>query len=248
MENNITLKVSLFIVITFIFTSALALLQQKINIGFEKIVLPQLAPMLSYMVTTLIFKNIKFNITLEISKVVILKSLFAFVFPFGLIFISYFIAKLNGIEVQITKEFVPLFTVSIIGILIGSFGEEVGWRSFLLPLLESKKTALVSSIIVGLIWGLWHIGHYKNGLLFMVTFLIFIVSASIILTWLLKSTNYNIIISIAFHTSINLGFLMFFKNSLNDPKLMLINCFVWFSSVLVIFMIMRKNLLSGSIF
>ena len=102
----------------------------------------------------------------------------------------------------------------IIGILIGSIGEELGWRSFLQPNLEKKYSVLLASIIVGSIWGFWHIGHYKNGLLFMIGFLIFTVSASIILAWILRDTSYSIIISVLFHVSINLGFFVLFKNSL----------------------------------
>ncbi len=121
--------------------------------------------------------------------------------------------------------------------LIGSIGEELGWRSFLQPILERKNSVLISSVIIGLIWGMWHIGHYKNGILFMIGFLIFTVSASIMLALILRGSEYSIIISSIFHLSINIGFFTFFKNSLTNPKLMLINGIVWlfFAIIIIIF-------------
>ncbi len=234
------LKIFLFVSITFIVTIGLALLQERMNIDFETIVLAQLSPMISFLLIRLIFKELDFKITLELNKRVFLKTFFALVIPFFLIYISYFIATLNGIELKISKDIVSLLEASIIGILIGAVGEELGWRSFLLPLLENKNSALISSIIVGVVWGLWHIGHYKNGLLFMLAFLLFTISASIILTLILKDTSYNIIISVTFHTSINLAFILFFKNSLQDTKLIVINALVW----LIMAVLFRVNYIS----
>jgi hypothetical protein len=76
-------------------------------------------------------------------------------------------------------------------------------------------------------WGFWHIGHYKNGLLFMLGFLIFTVSVSIILRRLLENTDNNLLISILFHFSINIAFVVFYKNSLTDPKMILTNGMLW---------------------
>lgn len=36
-------------------------------------------------------------------------------------------------------------------------GEEIGWRGFALPHLQARFSPLVSSIILGFLWGIWHI-------------------------------------------------------------------------------------------
>jgi membrane protease YdiL (CAAX protease family) len=237
------LKLLLFILITLILTGLLAAFQQNINLDFEKIVLPQLAPCIGFLIIALLFKDLRVSIGLEINKSIILKSVLALVVPFILISVSYFIGKLNSIEIQLTKDLIPLFSFTLIGILIGAFGEEIGWRSFLQPNLEKNNSALLASIIVGIIWGLWHIGHYKNGGVFMIGFLLFTVSASVILAWILRDTKYNIIISVLFHTSINIGFFLLFKNSLTDSKLMLINGIVWLIPAIGVFLLTGKHLI-----
>jgi uncharacterized protein len=50
----------------------------------------------------------------------------------------------------------------LIGIVITQFfagpaSEEAGWRGFALPRLEAKYSALVSSLILGVIWTFWHL-------------------------------------------------------------------------------------------
>lgn len=235
-------KILLFILITLILTGLLAVVQQKINLDSEKIVLPQLAPGIGFLIIALLFKDLRVSIGLDINKAIFLKSVLALVVPFILISVSYFIGKLNSIEIQLTNHLTTLFSFTLIGILIGAFGEEIGWRSFLQPNLEKNNSALLASIIVGLIWGLWHIGHYKNGGVFMIGFLLFTVSASVILAWILRDTKYNIIISVLFHTSINIGLLLFFKNSLTDSKLMLINGIVWLVPAIGVILLTSKYL------
>jgi membrane protease YdiL (CAAX protease family) len=43
-------------------------------------------------------------------------------------------------------------------------GEELGWRGFALPALQTKYSALTSSLIVGSLWALWHIAGSTTAL------------------------------------------------------------------------------------
>jgi len=236
-------KIILYVLITVVFTGLLAVFQQKIHLKFEKIVLPQLAPAIGTLIIILLFCDLKIPITFGVNKLIAVKSVLALGIPFILFTLSFFAGKQLGIKVKLTDDWADLILVMIVGIVIGSVGEEIGWRSFLQLTLEKKNPALLASIIVGTIWGLWHIGHYKNGALFMTGFLIFTISASIIVAWLLRDTQYNLIIPVLFHISINLGFLILFKNSLTDSKLMLINGIVWLIPAIGIVLMTGKDLI-----
>ncbi|MDR3271903.1 MAG: CPBP family intramembrane metalloprotease [Flavobacteriaceae bacterium] len=220
-------KIILFVFITFFFTAILAISQQKTNLSFERITLPQLAPAITVLILFLIYGNLPASINFSLDKSILCKSLIAFVFPLILFAITFFIGKQIGLNVKITEKLSKLIPVMLVGMLLGALGEEIGWRSFLQPVLEKKSSILFASIIIGLIWGLWHVGHYKNGFLFMTGFLLFTTSASIIIAWLLRNTEYNLIVAAIFHLSINIGFVFFFYNSLEDGKFMLINGIVW---------------------
>ena len=42
-------------------------------------------------------------------------------------------------------------------IILGSCGEELGWRGFMLPQLLKKHSLFTSSLLIGIFWGIWHL-------------------------------------------------------------------------------------------
>ena len=207
-------KLIVFIISVFIFVIALFFIQQALNIDFEKIMLTQFAPTLAYIITIFVFKDLFIPIKINVNKIVILKTFLSIIIPFCLTAVVYYTSRLIKLDIQ-TDINIPriIFTIGI-GTIIGSIGEEIGWRSFLQPTLEKKYSVIFSSITVGLIWGLWHMQYYINGILFVLVYIIFTISVSIILVFILKDTKYNIIISSMFHASINISFRIFLINSI----------------------------------
>jgi len=85
--------------------------------------------------------------------------------------------------------------------------EEIGWRGFALPRLQADRSALSSSIILGVIWGIWHLPDRLSSQDFscsyFVLFVIWTIALSILFTWLYNNTKGNLRISIIFHAAIN---------------------------------------------
>lgn len=233
--------IGLFTIVTFILTIIFAVTQQKSGLSFEKVSTPQLAPTFAVLIMYFIYNYIPEKININIDNHVFTKSLFAILIPFLLFGLSYYIGKQLNFNIKLTENLSKLLPLMITGIIIGAFGEELGWRSYLQPLLQQRNNILVSSIIVGIVWGLWHIGHYKNGITFMAGFLMFTISASIIISWLLQGTEYNLIISALFHISINICFLLFFYNSMTDSKYMLLNGFIWLIPTIGLTLLQENN-------
>jgi len=83
--------------------------------------------------------------------------------------------------------------------------EEFGWREYAQPLLQKKYSVLSSSIMIGLVWGVWHLpliltyGHN------IIVALMLITCHSILIGWVLNSTKGSMLMVLLFHASINLG-------------------------------------------
>jgi uncharacterized protein len=90
-------------------------------------------------------------------------------------------------------------------IIVGLF-EEVGWRGFALPRLQTRLPALWAALILGGIWALWHLPVLisdPTGQRPPLQFVVGILAQSVILAWLYNSTNASLPIVIIFHAAIN---------------------------------------------
>ncbi len=59
-----------------------------------------------------------------------------------------------------TPAFIMIILMTIVSMLISVFGEEYGWRGYLLPALTEKHSRFWATLITGLVWGIWHIPSY----------------------------------------------------------------------------------------
>ena len=78
--------------------------------------------------------------------------------------------------------------------------EEIGWRGFALPHLQRRYSALVSSLIIGLVWAFW---HFPNFFFFTPTMLaVFVpkvIALSVIFTWVYNSTGGSLFAVVLLH-------------------------------------------------
>ena len=105
---------------------------------------------------------------------------------------------------QLVLSIVPMFIV--IGLING---EELGWRGFALPRLQAKYNALTSSLILGVIWTIFHLplfftvtGSSQADWSF-VSFLISTVAMSVLYTWMYNNTRGSVLMAYLFHAAAN---------------------------------------------
>ncbi|TVR65712.1 MAG: CPBP family intramembrane metalloprotease [Spirochaetaceae bacterium] len=102
--------------------------------------------------------------------------------------------------------------VLLLNLVTGAMGEELGWRGFALPRLQTRWNALVSSMILGLIWGVWHLPLWFAGIGWeQMSFWLFLwncVAMSVIYTWICNNTRGNMVIVTLFHMLYNFGFFL----------------------------------------
>jgi CAAX protease family protein len=89
-------------------------------------------------------------------------------------------------------------------------GEELGWRGYALPRLLEKRSAVTASLILGVLWGLWHLptflvpGTPQYGLP-LSAFVLLTIEYSILMTWVYLHTLGSVLIATLFHGAINLS-------------------------------------------
>jgi membrane protease YdiL (CAAX protease family) len=89
-----------------------------------------------------------------------------------------------------------------------SLGEEVGWRGYALPALQARHGALLSSVVLGTMWALWHLPLFFNPDMFysnmpFVVQLAIQVPMAILFTWVFNSTGGSVLLAILLHSMIN---------------------------------------------
>ncbi len=106
---------------------------------------------------------------------------------------------------------IAAFVSTTIALGIASLGEEIGWRGVALPGLQMRQSPLTSSVILGLVWGVWHVpfwilvGSYEQfGLAYFGVNLLGVVPLTIFITWLFNHTRGSILLAVVFHVAFNL--------------------------------------------
>lgn len=137
------------------------------------------------------FKRISFKFYLAIFLLIPLISLIAALLS-GYWRIFFFTHKLPSL-------YLTLLSVPLVPIL-----EELGWRGYVLDRLQEKYSAFASSIILGVMWGLWHTPAFflQSSIFNLMPFAFYVFHAvfiSFIFTWIYNNTGRSTLSAILLH-------------------------------------------------
>jgi uncharacterized protein len=100
----------------------------------------------------------------------------------------------------------PTYLIAlVVGVILGPLWEEPGWRGFALPRLQAQFGPLVGTLILGVLWALWHIPGYLGGWMGagLPVLIVSSVAFSMIMTWVYNNTRGSILLMILLHSSSN---------------------------------------------
>jgi len=236
------LRVVVFYGLAFVFTIILSVVQQTLGIDANKIILPQFGPALAALLMLVLFRRDQVKLALTFKKIPFQKYLAAIGIPIavaGLLFLIY--RQFFG-SLSLPRLDVASFLLMLGGMLLGAFGEELGWRGYLQNLLDKRSNGLIAFLVVGILWGLWHVGNYQNGSNYMLFFVFSTIGYSAGMAWLLRGTNHNVILATLFHFGVNAGYYLL-KDGLTDLRLIILNGLVWLGAAILITVLYKKDFL-----
>lgn len=122
-----------------------------------------------------------------------------------------FLLVLLALSALVSKDYMP--HVAPFGLLFGlvaGFFEEIGWTGFAFPKMQAKWGALPASLILGLLWGLWHapVADYLGGaaphgaywLPFFLAFVVLVMALRVLICWIYSNTR-SVLLAMLLHAS-----------------------------------------------
>lgn len=145
-------------------------------------------------VTTLLKKLFQWRISLKWYAVALLM-------PTGIILTGAVLTFLLGwtpaIQFSIPESSILIINSAIA--LIVAVMEEFGWRGYALPRLLARRSPLTSASLIGIAWGILHIGIGLSAGRPWLPTLLSPFAASIVLTWLFVRTDGSLAMAILYH-------------------------------------------------
>jgi len=110
----------------------------------------------------------------------------------------------EGAAIVLLLEFLRGFFMT------GGINEESGWRGFALPRLQTRYSVIAASVIVGVLWALWHLPYdlapenRGPSLTWFLEYRLFWrVVFAVILAWFYNRTNGSLLAPVLFHPAMN---------------------------------------------
>jgi uncharacterized protein len=105
-------------------------------------------------------------------------------------------------------NYLPYLGIGVIIIWIATygFGEETGWRGFALPRLQKRMSAARATLLLGVMWVVWHLPAFlyletlqEMGLIFLPGFIFGVLCGAVIFTWMYNGTGGSVLMVALWH-------------------------------------------------
>ena len=149
--------------------------------------------------------------------------------------LSYGYMKLTGILLPEPQTPVLSIVIFFMIYFVCAIGEEIGWSAYAIDPLQNRYGALKASIILGVIWAIWHIipwsqtHHTPVWIIWQSVGTVFL---RVIMVWLFNNTGKSVFGMVLFHATMNISpYLIPNQGAQYDP---FITCILLIVTVVVI--------------
>lgn len=137
--------------------------------------------------------------------------------------LSYWVMRLLGLPLP-TPDIPLLRGLTLLPIFfIAALGEELGWSGYIIDPMQARWGALRASIILGVIWAVWHIvplAQAGRSLVWLSSQCLFIAASRVLHVWLYNNTGKSVFAQAILHAMGNLGWQLFPNyGSHYDPRI-----------------------------
>lgn len=176
-------------------------------------------------------------------------ALFSAPLLFGLTYLvlSVFSSKFFPLLLS-TDDLLILILGGILGGIVAGFFEEIGWTGFAVPKLRARFNILTTGLIVGVIWGIWHLPLFMDkdpdgGVPLTVLLIVKLVSHlpafRILMVWVYDHTQ-SLWIIILMHMSLTASTMIFQPTTTKGIDIVVFN--LMFTGLIYVFMIILRYL------
>jgi CAAX protease family protein len=137
--------------------------------------------------------------------------------------LSYGVMRLLGMPLPAPQLSLTTAVVLFVLFFASGVGEESGWSGYLIDPLQQRLSALVASIVLGLVWAAWHliplvqVGRAPDWIAW---WCLGTVSLRILHTWLYNNTGKSVFGAVLFHAMNNVSWQLFPNSGSHyDPRI-----------------------------
>ncbi|MBG6129423.1 membrane protease YdiL (CAAX protease family) [Aquimarina sp. EL_43] len=176
-------------------------------------------------------------------------ALFSAPLLFGLTYValSSFSSKFSPILFS-TDDLLFLVLGGILGGIVAGFFEEIGWTGFAVPRLRQHFNIGTTGLIVGVIWGVWHLPLFMDSdpdediplaILLIIKLVTHLPAFRILMVWVYDHTQ-SLCIIILMHMSLTTSTMIFQPTTTKGVDIVVFN--LMFTGLIYVFMIMLRYL------
>lgn len=138
-------------------------------------------------------------------------SPFWYVLALGLPTVAYVVVRaVAGFFVEDAGpwHFPPADAQRVAAMIIAPIGEEIGWRGFALPRLQARYSRLNAGMLLGALWGLWHLMMYLLAGVstpILLASIMFLIPGSVLYSWIYNRTGGSTLLAILIHMGTHLN-------------------------------------------